>query len=65
MRRRRRHDPRRDPETRAVLGSYLITRGIPLPPGAVKDEKGLSVTDAEGNDLPCEARVLQRRPGAI
>lgn len=49
-------------ETLTVLSSYPIARGLPLPPGAVRDEKGVSVTDAEGNALPREARVLQRRP---
>ncbi|MBM4032012.1 MAG: hypothetical protein FJ291_09530 [Planctomycetes bacterium] len=49
-------------ETLTVLDNYLVTRGVPLPPGAVKDERGVSVTDAEGEALPCEARVLQRRP---
>jgi len=49
-------------ETQAVLKSYLVKRGVPLPPGAVKKESGVSVTDAEGKALPCEGKVLQRRP---
>jgi hypothetical protein len=49
-------------ETLAVLKPYLIQRGVPLPPGAVQDEKGVSVCDADDSVLPSEAKILQRRP---
>ncbi len=49
-------------ETLAVLDNYLLTRGVPLPPGAVRSAGGVSVTDAKGRVLPSEGKVLQRRP---
>jgi len=49
-------------ETLAILKNYLLSRGVPLPPGAVKDERGVSVTDEQGRVLPSEGRILQRRP---
>ena len=48
-------------ETLTVLEGHVISRGVPLPPGAVTDEKGVSVADAEGRAIPCEGTVLQRR----
>lgn len=49
-------------ETLAALNHYMITRGIPLPPGAVKQPKQVSVRDAKGRALPSAGKVLQRRP---
>ena len=49
-------------ESLAVLDPYLVVRGVPLPPGAVRDPKGVSVTDADGRVLPSEGKVLQLRP---
>ncbi|MHB0937972.1 MAG: exo-rhamnogalacturonan lyase family protein [Armatimonadota bacterium] len=49
-------------ETMAVLDNYLIRRGIPMPPGAVTDPAGASIVDEQGNVLPSEGKVLQRRP---
>ena len=49
-------------ETLTVLKPYLDSRGVPLPPGSVKDEGGVCVTDAQGKTLPCAGRILQRRP---
>ena len=49
-------------ETLTVLEPYLVTRGVPLPPGAVSEEGGVCVTDAAGGVLPSAGRVLQRRP---
>ena len=50
-------------ETLAVLDPYLITRGVPLPPGAVRSAAGVSVVDARGRALPCEGKVLQKAQG--
>ncbi|MAE61271.1 MAG: hypothetical protein CMJ49_07930 [Planctomycetaceae bacterium] len=49
-------------ETLAVLDHYPLSRGIPLPPGAVTDPADVSITDDVGNPLPSAGRVLQRRP---
>lgn len=49
-------------ETLAPLRAYLLTRGVPLPPGAVRSPRGVRVTDARGVILPSEGTVLQRRP---
>jgi len=49
-------------ETLAVLDNYLLTRGIPLPPGQVRSPAGVSITDDQGRVLASEGRVLQRRP---
>jgi hypothetical protein len=49
-------------ETLTALNPYLIQRGVPLPPGVVQDENGVSVADADGNTLASAGRVLQRRP---
>lgn len=49
-------------ETLAELKPYLLTRGVPLPPGRVKSARGVSVVDARGRVLPSEGRILQRRP---
>ena len=49
-------------ETLAVLDNYMLTRGVPLPPGKVRSAGGVSVVDRRGRALPCEGRVLQRRP---
>lgn len=49
-------------ETLAVLDNYLVTRGVPLPPGKVDEPTQVSVVDADGNVLPSEGKVLQRRP---
>lgn len=49
-------------ETLAVLKNHLISRGVPLPPGAVEDESGVSITDTNGNILPSAGKILQRRP---
>lgn len=49
-------------ETLTPLARYLLTRGVPLPPGAVRSTTGVSITDAKGRVLPSEAKILQRRP---
>src|ERR1051326_72695 len=49
-------------ETLAVLPHYLVSRGVSLPPGAVKNSRGVSVTEAKRRVLPSEGRGLQRRP---
>ena len=49
-------------ETLAVLDRYLLTRGVPLPRGVVKNSSGVSITDARGRVLPSAAKILQRRP---
>ena len=48
-------------ETVVALEPYLITRGAPLPVGAVQDEAGVCVTDGDGKVLPTAAKILQRR----
>jgi len=48
-------------ETMTVLPNYIITRGIPMPPGVVTDPAGASILDGNGNVLPSEGKVLQRR----
>ena len=48
-------------ETLAVLDPYLITRGVPMPPGAIKDPRHIVVRDANEKVLPSAAKVLQRR----
>jgi len=49
-------------ETLAELPAYLVTRGVPLPPGAIREPRQVSVVKADGRPLPAEGRVLQRRP---
>ena len=49
-------------ETLAELKPYLVTRGVPLPPGVVKNASQVSVKDAAGKVLPSAAKILQRRP---
>ena len=49
-------------ETLTKLDHYVLTRGVPLPRGAVQDAKGTSVRDAKGKVLPSECKVLQHRP---
>lgn len=49
-------------ETLAELDAYLLTRGIPLPPGLVREPEGVAIRDAAGRALPSAGRVLQRRP---
>ncbi|MBT4499502.1 MAG: hypothetical protein HOC74_17360 [Gemmatimonadetes bacterium] len=49
-------------ETLAPLDRYVLTRGVPLPPGAVKSAAGVSVVDARGRVLPSTAKILQHRP---
>ncbi len=49
-------------ETLAELPAYLITRGVPLPPGAVREPEHARVVDAKGKPLAAESKVLQRRP---
>ena len=39
-------------ETLTVLSNYPVSRGVPLPPGLVKDETGVSVSGGEGKVLP-------------
>lgn len=48
-------------ETLAVLANYCITRGVPLPPGVVRDPDGVSVKNSAGQPVPCEGKILQRR----
>ena len=48
-------------ESLAVLSNYCLTRGIPLPPGRVKNPAGVCITDAKGRVLPAEGRILQKR----
>jgi len=53
-------------ETLAELAPYLVTRGVPLPPGAVHDPRDVSVRGEDGRVLPSEGKVLQlRRDGSI
>ena len=49
-------------ETLTVLKPYLVSRGVPFPPGVVKDEGGVCITDGHGNVLPSEGKTLQKRP---
>ena len=49
-------------ETLADLSNYLLTRGVPLPPGAVRNPAGVRVTNKAGKVLPSAGKVLQRRP---
>lgn len=49
-------------ETLARLDNYLLTRGVPLPPGAVKSAAGVCVRNKQGHVLPSAAKILQRRP---
>jgi hypothetical protein len=49
-------------ETLAPLNAYLLTRGVPFPPGAVKSPVGVSVRDAKGRVLPSAGKALQKRP---
>lgn len=49
-------------ETMAILNSYLVSRGIPMPPGAVRAPAGVSVRDHKGRILPSAGKILQRRP---
>ena len=48
-------------ETLAKLDHYTLTRGVPMPAGALQDEKGVTVKDAKGNVLPSEGKVLHWR----
>lgn len=38
------------------------TNGVPLVPGAVRDEAKLRLTDHAGRDVPAQFRVINRRP---
>ena len=49
-------------ETLTELKPYLVTRGVPMPPGAVKSPAAIGAFDAKGRPIPAEARVLQKRP---
>lgn len=49
-------------ETLTLLHPYLVTRGVPLPPGKVKNASQVRFVDARGRVLPGEGRILQRRP---
>jgi len=44
------------------LQNFFISRGIPLPPGRIKNPGDVSVCDATGRIIPSEGIVLQRRP---
>lgn len=48
-------------ETLAELRPYLLTRGIPLPPGQVRSARGVAIVDSRGRVLPSAGTVLQRR----
>ena len=48
-------------ETVAQLSNYLISRGIPLPPGKVTEPAQVSITTSDGSAVPSAGRVLQRR----
>ncbi|HCN08089.1 MAG TPA: hypothetical protein DIT01_09160, partial [Lentisphaeria bacterium] len=48
-------------ETLTSLDNYVLTRGVPLPPGAVTRTDGVSIVDARGRTLPSNAKILQRR----
>ena len=48
-------------ETLTPLDNYVLTRGVPLPPGAVTRTVGVSIVDARGRTLPSNAKILQRR----
>ena len=48
-------------ETLANLDHYTVTRGVPMPPGVLQDEKSVTVRDAKGDVLPSEGKVLHRR----
>jgi hypothetical protein len=48
-------------ETLAELKPYLVTRGVPLPPGAVKSVAQVSARGADGKVLPSAAKILQKR----
>ena len=48
-------------ETLTPLDNYVLTRGVPLPPGAVTRTDGVSIVDARGRTVPSNAKVLQRR----
>ena len=41
---------------------YPLTRGVPLPQGAVAGVENLSLQDAQGRDVPVQLRVLGRWP---
>jgi len=49
-------------ETISSFDNYLVSRGIPLPPGRVTEPSQVSIVEADGRAVPCEGRVLQRRP---
>jgi hypothetical protein len=49
-------------DTVTPFNNYLVSRGIPLPPGAVLEPKEVSIVDADGRAIPSEGKVLQRRP---
>lgn len=49
-------------ETVTAFPSFAVSRGIPLPPGAVKDAKEISLRDQDGKCIPFGAEVLQKRP---
>ncbi|MCX5661377.1 MAG: hypothetical protein NTW19_16980 [Planctomycetota bacterium] len=49
-------------ETLTPLNPYLVSRGVPFPPGAVRSARQVSVRDAKGRVIPSSAKVLQKRP---
>lgn len=48
-------------ETLTPLPDYLVSRGVPLPPGKVKSASRISIVDGTGRPYPTKAKVLQRR----
>ena len=42
--------------------AWPLTRGVPLPPGAVTDPGGLRLQDAQGRGVPLQTRALSRWP---
>ena len=38
--------------------NYPLTRGVPLPQGAVAGVENLSLQDAQGRDVPVQVRIL-------
>ena len=42
--------------------AWPVTRGVPLPQGAVADSGALRLVDARGREIPLQSRVLSRRP---
>ncbi len=49
-------------ETVYRMENFNVSRGFPLPPGAVREAREVSIREENGKEVPSAGKVLQRRP---